>query len=128
MRNLQTYKLGTPLIGGAAPRQTPVAAPVEETPELPAAAPAPETPKTRRAGIGGKTLLALLALDVIATLAAVEATGAVHNGYIRLVTFGAAIFVAAGALAAVAIVFTSRRRATSRNSAGRRRFHRPEEL
>lgn len=127
MKNLQTYKLGTALIGGAAPRQTPVAAPVEKSPELPAAAPAPETPQASRAGIGGKTLLALLALDVIATLAAVEATGAVHNGYIRLVSFGAAIFVAAGGLAAVAVVFTGRRRATSATqqvaaSSGRKSF------
>ena len=113
MKNLQTYKLGASFISGAAPRQSWPAAPVDETPALPAEAPARETPKTRRAATGGKSLLALLALGVIATLAAVEATGAVHNGYIRLVSFGAAIFVAAGALAAVAVVFTGRRRPTS---------------
>ena len=105
MKNLHTYKLGTSLIGGAAPRQSRRAAPIE--------APAPEAPKTRRTATGVKMLLALLALDVIATLSAVEATGAVHNGYIRLVSFGATILVAAGVLAAVAVGFTGRRRPAS---------------
>jgi len=129
MKNLQTYRLGASLIASAAPRQSRPTARVEETPALPAEAPASETPRTRRATTGGKTLLALLALGVIATLAAVEATGAVHNGYIRLASFGAAILVAAGALAAVAVAFTGRRRpagatpaVTAATSSGRKSF------
>jgi hypothetical protein len=53
----------------------------------------------------GKQLIALLGLSVIATLAAVEASGAIHNSFVRLVTFGVALLAAAGLLAAVAIAF-----------------------
>ena len=112
MKNIHTLKLGASSIGVAAPGQIHeprVAAPVvEETQELPAPAPI-AAPKARRTATASRHLLALLALEAIATLAAVEATGAIHNGFVRLATFGLALFAAAGLLAAIAIAYKSTR-------------------
>lgn len=103
MKNLHTLKLSASSIGAAALRHNRPAAPVEPaTDELPAIAPEPMAPTTTGRG---KQLLALLALTVIATLAAVEASGAIHSSFVRLATFALALLAAAGLLAAVAIAF-----------------------
>jgi len=103
MKNLQTYKLGAISIGTGGPRHSRPA---------PSGEPATDQPAPRATG-RAKQLLALLALTVVATLTAVEASGAIHNGFVRLATFGAAIFVAAGGLAAVAVASSGRRRPAS---------------
>ena len=59
---------------------------------------------TRRTALAG-----LLALELVATLAAVDATGAIHDRLLRLSTGIAAIAVAAAVLAGAAIAFQSRR-------------------
>ncbi|HEY5098830.1 MAG TPA: hypothetical protein VII54_02115 [Gaiellaceae bacterium] len=113
MKNLQTLKLGASFIGTAHPRQARAAAPVEATQELPA--PVAEVAQTEPQPVvpaatqGSRHLLALLALEAIATAAAVEATGAIHNAFLRFATFGLALFAAAGLLAALAIAFKSQR-------------------
>jgi hypothetical protein len=113
MKNLQTLKLGASSIGTAHPRQTRAAAPVEATQELPApvieVAQTEPQPVVRAATQGSRHLLVLLALGAIATAASVEATGAIHNGFLRFATFGLALFAAAGLLAALAIAFKSQR-------------------
>jgi hypothetical protein len=111
MKNLQTLKLGASSIGAAAPRQSrPAEAPVTETQELPVA-PVVEVAKTEtpRSGKKKHIVLALLALDAVATVAAVEATGAIHNGLIRGATLIAAILLASAVVAGIAIAYTSRR-------------------
>jgi hypothetical protein len=117
MRNLQTLKLGASSIGAAAPRQTPAPAPVEATQELPApaaeAAQSAPQPIVRTAGRPSRRnlLLALFALEAYATLAAVEASGAIHSGLVRGATLIAGVLGAAALLAAVAIAYTSKRSA-----------------
>ena len=103
MKNLQTLKLGASSIGAAAPRQAPVSTPVEPapTPEPPAAV---TVQKTRRTAVR-KPLIALLALDATATLAAVEASGAIHNGLVKLVTVILACSAAACVIAGAAVAY-----------------------
>jgi hypothetical protein len=113
MKNLQTLKLGASSIGAAHLWRARAAAPVEATQELPA--PVAEVAQTEPQPVvpaatqGSRHLLVLLALEAIATAAAVEATGAIHNGFLRFATFGLALFAAAGLLAALAIAFKSQR-------------------
>ena len=126
MKNLQTYKLGAISIGTGGPRHSRPA---------PSGEPATDQPAPRATG-RAKQLLALLALTVVATLTAVEASGAIHNGFVRLATFGAAIFVAAGGLTAVAVASSGRRRpasaapavAAAAPAAPRKRFSAPKAI
>jgi hypothetical protein len=121
MTKLQTLKLGASAIGGAAPRQTPPAAPVElpaepvetvvvESVAAPMQAEAPLASEPASVAvlprIGRRNmLLALLALSVVATLAAVEATGAIHSGLIRGLTFVVIVIAAAAVLAGAAVAY-----------------------
>src|SRR5579864_1596768 len=105
MTNLHTLKLSATAIGATAPRH---AAPTSHQAEHTQAPPAVRE-DVRTASNRGTTLRALLALELVATLAAVEATGAIRNHFVRLGTGIAAIAVAAAILAGIAIAFQSRR-------------------
>jgi hypothetical protein len=128
MKNLQTLKLGASSIGAAAPRQgvtSPAdAAPAADTPKPVAATAEPAVPVTVRKTAGGaKRLLALLGLAVVATLAAVMATGAIHNTFARLATVVVLLAAAAGVLAAVAAAHRRPRRpAVAAAGAPRKQF------
>ena len=116
MKNLHTLKLNASSLGAAAPRQTRVAAPVEATQELPApvaeVAQAKLQPAVRAATRPTSHLIALLAIDALATLAAVEATGAIHSGYVRLAILLLGVLVASGVLAGAAVAFNRQRPAS----------------
>ena len=119
MKNLQTLKLGASSIGAAAPRYSRPVAPLTEmaTHELPAAPAVAAVAKTEPVrSFGKKHLLALLALTTVATLAAVEATGSIHSGFVRGVMLIAGILVASAAVAGAAIAYTSRRPASARTA------------
>ncbi len=92
MKNLQTLKLSNSSIGFAAPHSAPPA-PSEMRTEQPAA---PEAPRVRSAGPGLKNrMLTLFAVELTATLAAVAATGSIHNSIFRIAIAGLALTVAA---------------------------------
>lgn len=100
MKNLHTFKLNASSVG-AAFRQNAAAAAVEVE---------PAPPEKTRAAASGKALLALLALDVVATLAALGASGDIHNSLFRIATV--AVALTAGTLAAVAVAVRRSRPAT----------------
>ena len=97
MKNLTTLKLQ------AASTQAPALRPSRPAEDAPVNASEPESRG------GSKRLLALLALAVVATLAAVEATGAIHNSFARVATVAVALTLAAGILAALAVALNRRR-------------------
>lgn len=103
MTSLHILKLGASSIGAGAPRHSgAAAAAAEDTHTDPVTVVRPaSTFRTR--------LLALLGIQLLATLAAVEGTGAIHNHLVRLVTGIAVMGVAAALLAATAIAFQARR-------------------
>jgi hypothetical protein len=119
MRNLHTFKLNSSKLGAPAPRQTAPAEDVEAataTVELPAPAAPAETadtaaPRTARAAAGPKILVALLALDAVATLAGVDATGSIHSHahLVRLVTILLVSVAATAVLAGTAVAYSARR-------------------
>lgn len=99
MRNLHTFKLTASSIGSTAPR-----AAAEPAPEVAAAptqqmrveqpAPAAQAPRAPKTGLK-KRLLTLAAVELAATLAAVAATGSIHNSIFRIAIAGLAVAVAA---------------------------------
>jgi hypothetical protein len=95
MRNLHTLKLNASSIGSAAPAQSRTTTPTEP-PVEPAFAPAPAPPAAprHRATATRKQLVALFAIAFAATLAAVAATGSVHNTIFRVASAGIALTVA----------------------------------
>lgn len=112
MKNLHTFKLNSSRLGATAPRQTAAAEDVETaTVELPAPAAPAETaaPRKSRIAAGPKSLLALLALDAVATLAGVDATGSIHSHTVKLATILLVSAAAAAVLAGSAVAFTMRR-------------------
>ncbi len=98
MKNLHTLKLR------ASSTRAPAATALRHSRPADEVAPVADRPAPTATG-RGRQLLALLGLAVIATLAAVEASGAIHNSFVRLTTFAVALLAAAGLLAAVAIAF-----------------------
>jgi len=100
MKNLQTLKLNASSIrAAAAPSSRPT--PIETAPEQPAqVAPAqtdverPAIRAIRPAGGLRKHMLVLLAVEAAATLAAVAATGSIHNTIFRIAIAGAALTIA----------------------------------
>jgi hypothetical protein len=101
MKNLTTFKLH------AASTQAPALRPSRPAQDAPVNASEPE------ARGGARRLLLLLALDAVATLAAVEATGAIHNSFARMATVAIALTLAAGILAALAVALNRRRPASA---------------
>jgi hypothetical protein len=95
MKNLHTLKLNASSIGSAAPAQSRTATPTEP-PVEPAFVPAPAPPAAprHRATATRKQLVALFAIAFAATLAAVTATGSVHNTIFRIASAGIALTVA----------------------------------
>ena len=104
MTNLLTLKLGATSIGAAA-RRTPEAAAQVETEPQRAPDPTPQERGKGRRRPSTRRLLGLGALSAVATLTAVVASGAVHNGAVRDLVAGLAVTAAAAILAAVAIAF-----------------------
>ena len=100
MKNLHTLKLTVATIGSATQPESPAVAPepvVEPAiaPERVAAqAPATAPAAPRRATPTRRQLLALLAVEFAATLAAVAATGSIHNTAFRVAAIAVAITVA----------------------------------
>ena len=93
MKNLQTLKLNTSSIGSQAPH---AAEPVTQDVEAAATpAPAPRPRPMRAAGELKKRLLTLAAVELAASLAAVGATGSVHNAIFQIAVAGLAITIAA---------------------------------
>ena len=90
MKNLQTLKLNTSSIGIAAPHSAPPA----RARRPPSSRWLPRRPASG-AGPGLKhRMLALFAVELAATLAAVAATGSIHNTIFRIAIAGAALTIA----------------------------------
>lgn len=111
MKNLQTLKLNASSIGSAAPRQNAPTPSDETTQELKApAAPALRAPR-RPATALRKHMLVLLVVEAAATLAAVAATGDVHNTLFRIAS--AAIALTVALVVAVETAASLRRKSTA---------------
>ena len=100
MKNLQTLKLNASSIGSAAPRSVEPAKGTEPTPAQKmdvVAEAAPSAPRPVRAPARAllKRLIALAAVQLAGTLAAVAATGSVHNTIFRIAIAGLALTMAA---------------------------------
>lgn len=87
MKNLQTLKLSASSIGSAAPRSVETA-PTQEIPVAEQRAPRAPMPGLK------KRLVALFAVELAATLAAVAAQGSVHSTIFRVAAAGLALTVA----------------------------------
>jgi hypothetical protein len=96
MKNLHTLKLNASSLGSAAPRTTSVPQPAEEAPAAPTQEIRVEEPVAQRTPPTGlrKRLLMLGVVELAATLAAVAATGSVHNTLFRIAAAGLALTVA----------------------------------
>ena len=99
MKNLQTLKLTASSLGAGAPHSVEptsdvVAAPTQELPLVEALAPAAPRPMRAPAKSPLKPLLALAALELAATLAAVAATDGIHSMIFRIAAAGLALTVA----------------------------------
>jgi hypothetical protein len=99
MNNLHTLKLNASSIGSAAPRgvepeKDADASPTQEISVVEASAPAPRPVRAPATGLL-KRLVGLAAVELAGTLAAVAATGSVHNTIFRIAIAGLAIAVAA---------------------------------
>ena len=123
MKNLQTLMLNASEIGSAARQQSRPAASDETTQELTApAARAPRAPRRPAAALR-KQMLVLLAVEAAATLAAVAATGDIHNTIFRIASAGIALTVAL--VIAVETAASMRRTAPAAASAAPRPATRP---
>ena len=91
MKNLQTLKLTTSSIGSPAPLHR---SPAAES-DAPETQPAPPVARTIRPAAGlRKRMTALFAVELAASLAAVAATGSIHNTVVRIAIVGLALTVA----------------------------------
>ena len=110
MKNLQTLKLTASSIGSATHQQS-RPAPSEATTQEPKAPAAPAHRAPRPVAALRKHVLVLLAVESAATLAAVAATGDVHNTIFRIASAGIALTVAL--VIAVETAATMRRTSTA---------------
>ena len=110
MKNLQTLKLTASSIGSATHQQS-RPAPSEATTQEPKAPAAPAHRAPRPVAALRKHVLVLLAVESAATLAAVAATGDIHNTIFRIASAGIALTVAL--VIAVETAATMRRTSTA---------------